>query len=67
VLKNRDTENKNFVLFSSYVCIYIITKVLFIWHKKRSEKTNVIKLHSLVGVIGQRRSMDGHPLSPYYS
>jgi hypothetical protein len=33
VQENRDREDKNFILFSSYMCVYTIAKVLFIWHK----------------------------------
>jgi hypothetical protein len=55
VLENR---NKNFVLNFSLV-YYIITRVLFIGHKERSEKIKLIKLHYLVGREWKRY---GHPL-----
>jgi hypothetical protein len=59
-LESRDREDKNFVFTSLLVHLYIITKVLFIGHKEGSERTKVIKLHSLVGVIGKRKRY-GHP------
>jgi hypothetical protein len=59
-LKHRDRENEIFVFNSSFVHLYIITRVLFIGHKGTSERTNVIKLHSLVGIIGQGRGMNIH-------
>jgi hypothetical protein len=50
----RNRENETFVLFSSdvYLTIYMmITRVLFIWHKKGSEIIKLIKVDSLVGAI----------------
>jgi hypothetical protein len=41
---------------------YVVTKVIFIRHKERSEKVKIIKHHYLVGVIrnGRGRIMDIH-------
>jgi hypothetical protein len=58
-LKHRDRKNEIFI----FNCLFmhpIITIVLFIGYKGINERINVIKLHSLVGVIGQERSMDIH-------
>jgi hypothetical protein len=61
MLENKDREDKNNVLFSSYVCLHMITRVLFIGHKQISEWTKVMNIHSLVGVIGKGRDrMDIH-------
>jgi hypothetical protein len=57
MLENKDREDKSNVLFSSYVCFPMITRVLFIGHKQINEWTKVINIHSLVGVIGNGRDM----------
>jgi hypothetical protein len=57
MLESRDREDKSNVLFSSYVCVLHITKVLFIGHKEVSEWTKIMTIHSLVGVIGKGKDM----------
>jgi hypothetical protein len=44
------------------VCLYIITRVLFIGCNEGSERTKVIELHPLVEVIGKRKRYE-HLLS----
>jgi hypothetical protein len=57
VLESRDKGDKNIVLLYSYVCLHMITRVLFIGHKQTSEWTKVMNIHSLVGVIGKGTDM----------
>jgi hypothetical protein len=50
VLENRDREDKNIVLFTSYVCVlYTIAIDQFIGYKEESERPNAIKVHFTSG------------------
>jgi hypothetical protein len=53
VLGNRDREDKNYCIIL-FTCVSLHhTRVLFIGHK---QGTKIIKVHSLVGVIGKGRA-----------